>query len=780
MVLNTAKGAIAAQQAGLNVAGHNIANVNTPSYSRQSVPHTSKRAIQYGGHIFGTGVDIQTVRRSSDQFLEDRLIHEKSNLTAYQEANAFMGVMESLFNENAERSLSTLMSEFWNSWQDLSNAPAAAPERSAVYEKGVQVAEQFEFLNAGLTQLRIDLTIQLDSAMPEVNSITREIASINNEIVGMEHGRTLNDLRDKRNALVTELAQLLDLHSFEQPDGALTVTTANGFVLVNGTDTYQLSLVAGRVRWEGSGSSQVDISDRLQGGKIGGWLQMRDDILPKYEAEINELAREFTWAVNSQHSQGVGLEYYDQSVTGEYATDSSGILASLPFGNRIDYTQDFSMWVENTSTLPPQYNQVRVDLDLSDATVGSFSGNGTGTGPYKYRFTVASGGTVGSTGTDPVLNWEKIDLNNVVVGNGTTTVTDVDTLSAPVDGGLTFNIAAGQMVAGNTFTINTDTSVSADPFTFNVSAAKANSVLDTYTFKVRSSAGNGQIGTDTIELEWSNSVTSGTLTIDGGVPYPVIKEVDGMQLSFDASSGTLLTGDVFTIDTDDTGTATVNSPSAWHWTLQSFTGQFNQEAITQGVGLQATVAADHRLTFIPATAYDRFAFGSTAAGDSGLAAALGFNTFFSGDDAETIEVNRLLAENKYIAAAQINTTTGLIASGDNRNAIAMADIQHLSLDASQWTVSRGQSSYASCYRASLEGYYQRTVGSLGIQSLSYKRGEEFGEVMVQRMGEERDNISGVSLDEEMINIMTYQHAYTVASKLLSVADEMLQTLISFR
>jgi flagellar hook-associated protein FlgK len=616
--------------------------------------------------------------------------------------------------------------------------------------------------------------------MPEVNSIAHEIANINNEIVGLEIGKTANDLRDKRNALVTELAELLDVHAFEQPDGALTVTTANGFVVVNGTETYELSLEEGQVQWESSSGGYVDITDRLHGGKIGGWLEMRDGILPKYESEINELAREFTWAVNTQHSQGVGLEYHDQPLTGEYAAGASERLSSLPFGSRIDYSQNFSMWVENTSTLPLQYTEVQVDLTLSNATVGSFAGSGTGAGPFKYRFTVASSGTVGPAGTDPVLNWEKVDANNAVVGSGATTVLDVNTLSVPVDGGLTFNIAAGDLVAGNTFSINTDASVAADPLNFSLSGAKANSILDTYSFTARSAAGNSQIGTDTIEIEWSNSMTTGTFTLEGGIPYPVTQEVDGMQLTFDATSGTLMAGDEFSIETDDAGIPTVNWPSQWHWTLGSFASQFNQETTALGIGLQASVTTDHRLTFTPSTDYDHYAFGSDASSDSGLAAALGFNTFFSGDDAETIAVNSLMAEHKYIAAAQIDAATGMVASGDNRNALAMADIQHLTVETSQWTVTRGQSSYASSYQSSLEGYYQRTVGALGIQSLSFTRGQEFSEVMVQRMGEERDNISGVSLDEEMIAIMTYQHAYSVASKLLSVADEMLQTLISFR
>jgi len=675
MVLNTAKGAIAAQQIGLNVTGHNVANVNTSNYCRQVVSYSAEQPVKYGGVLLGTGVDVQEVQRICDQYLENRLESEKSDLSAFEEMAAYMNIMESLFNENSGSSLSTMMSEFWNSWQDLSNNPAGSSERIAVYEKGSRIAEQFDFLNAELMQLESELTQEMEAAVSEVNSLADQIAAINNEIVGLEATGTANDQRDKRNTLVTKLSELIDVKTFEQPNGSLTVMTANGYVLVNGTDTYSLEFQEGRVKWEASYGGKVDITDKIQGGKIGGWLEMRDEIIPKYIAELDGLARDFAWTVNLQHSQGVGLEYFSTEMTGTQATDSSGLLSTLTYGNRIDYSKDFKMWVKDASGVTAS---VVVDMDNSSLTV--------------------------------------------------------------------------------------------PPPSFTVTG-QANSILDTYRFTVIS---GGSIDSG-IEVRWSNSVTDGTFTLEAGGPYSV--EIDGMTVDFTDPGDILSNGDVFTITTDENGSPSGNPADNLYWTLEEFRDRFNAAALTAGGGVTASIT-DNRIVFTPDAGYS-FAFSDETNEDCGLAAALGINTFFQGEDAMTIEVNPLLAETKYIAAARLDAT-GDYGTGDNSNALTLADLQYAKQTMVQWDFERGSLSRSSALEATLEGFYHSMIGSMGIESVRISSARDFSEMMVNKISEQRDSLSGVSLDEEMVNMIKYQHAFSVASKLLTVADEMLKTLIEAR
>ncbi|GAI14691.1 unnamed protein product, partial [marine sediment metagenome] len=165
-------------------------------------------------------------------------------------------------------------------------------------------------------------------------------------------------------------------------------------------------------------------------------------------------------------------------------------------------------------------------------------------------------------GYSPVISWEKLDATGTPTGDsGSINITNPE--SVVVEGSLSFDIGAGALVAGNTFTINTDSAGVVDALSFTPSE-KANSILDTYKFTVTS---GGEIGTDTVDIKWSNSITSGTFTLEGAAPSTV--EVDGMTIQF--TDGTLFNGDVFTITTDDQGSPTRNLPSDWHWTLDSFT-----------------------------------------------------------------------------------------------------------------------------------------------------------------------------------------------------------------
>ena len=323
MVLSIAKDALAAQQYGINVAGHNIANVNTPGYSRQSPVLEAKQPELYGGVLLGRGVDTTQVLRVSDQVIESRLMQEKSDMFSFKEMESYMQVFEGLFNESSESSLSSLIGDFWNLWHDLANNPSGTPERVALYEHSVLLSQQFNDLDGELSQLNTDLTNALGGGIEKINEITADIARLNNEIAGLEIDGIANDLRDQRNTLASELAEYIDMKIFEQSNGSYTIVSAKGCVLVNQNENYDLEMNGAAVEWHGSGSTTVDITNHITNGKLGGWLDMRDEIVAKYQGDLNALAEEFIWTLNQQHSQGVGLTAFS-SITGTYDVSDTG------------------------------------------------------------------------------------------------------------------------------------------------------------------------------------------------------------------------------------------------------------------------------------------------------------------------------------------------------------------------------------------------------------------------------------------------------------------------
>jgi flagellar hook-associated protein FlgK len=1491
-VLNTAKLALNAQQFGLAVAGHNIANVNTESFSRQKIGFSATEPQKYGGQLLGSGVQIDTIQRINNKFIEERLINLKSDLAANEESTAYIQILESSFSENSETSISTIISEFWNSWHDLSNNPVGASERKLVYETGVLAADRINSLNENLTQMETDLSREIESALPELNRLSADLAKINSDIVESEAIDTANDLRDQRNALVTDLSKLIGIKTFEQPNGSLIVTTGNGYTLVNGIDSFDLTSSAGEVQYETPYGGTITITDQITGGSIGGWLTIQKEVIPKFKTELDVMAHELIWTVNLQHSQGVGEEYFSIPVTGTNATDDSGLLSTLSFGNKIDYTKNFEMWIKDSSSLTPAYTNLEIDMGISTALISDWTGVSPDEDSVAYEFTVINSGTVNTdanyaitdgpginviqTGTDVgtaldgaiaaqtltissasgnqrieiadggdaersaasiaqaltnltgitataekntayiditnilppaatsaheydtvrftlyagndsevvsfevgatadttrnnflselntsilalngaipdlsidssrlisdniitftsdsgenigIENFDVLDLpiatldnfqnlgvdtviaasnftnlsngetltfsittaqgstnvsyvitddtnqttlaadlqaalagaglgalgvtslqvgatvqitgdasagfvdfqaistgqgtdesfditpaagtsqypalgNNTLLFNGTgdlaqyagdnavnmtingtdnitidlrrvdttsqsevaqafyrgldthvtnavventgtavtirplaesasdfaftagtetsgvngsfdisvpnalplaadtftldgadtatfTSVTETDTIifdgavltesggvgvdsavkaglvtinledgysirsdvagaagglfnmaagidtatsdaiitlggdggfqnfnpgdligfrvdgnyvsflvgaasdtdtefaslleggllaaglpasiysiartgtnvsilksdgtpieitefnddrsgggafaqlavssgqvlssenrSATsnmigpggvitwkkydstgsytgtngtieigdsgtylVEGSMTFDISTGTLVAGNTFSLNTNTDGISEPLQLRLSG-HANSMLDTYIFKVVED-GAGQIGSDDLEIQWSNSMTYGSFILEGNTPAytPVTVEVDGMTIKFDA--GTLFEGDTFTIATDRNGTPTAELPSNYHWTIDSFADQFNRQA----TGIEANVTTSNKLMFtqetdgfqlenfsytgsdgfspenlsitvnnyevlnkgwtgmeitrdnltyaatggwslsalnnpgytvslVPIDGFDMdngffinldgvrtftvtfdlpisdngsftldiaaadgdysFAFSDSDAEDSGLTAALGINTFFTGKDAMTIMANDLVSNARYLAASVIDPENGTIHIGNNKNALAIADLQYESTDMVNWEFQLGEEATSQVLTTTIEDFYHVMVGSLGLKTQSLERSLSYSETMVGKIGELRDAISAVSLDEEMISMIQYQHAYSVAAKLFSITDEMMNTLIT--
>ena len=118
-VLDVARTALSVQQHGVEVTGHNIANVHTPEYSRQNPVIAGREPAKYGGLLFGRGVDVDTIVRTTDRFVEKQLNYEKSSMSSSQEMENYMRILEGLFNESSEISISSLISDFWNSWHDI-------------------------------------------------------------------------------------------------------------------------------------------------------------------------------------------------------------------------------------------------------------------------------------------------------------------------------------------------------------------------------------------------------------------------------------------------------------------------------------------------------------------------------------------------------------------------------------------------------------------------------------------------------------------------------------
>ncbi len=304
-VLNIAKESLMAEQAAMQVVGQNVANVNTAGYTRQKPIFESNAPLSSGRIKIGMGVRIDSIIQYTDQFTT-RAINQKTSSMGEYEAKTFtLSQMETLFNETNDQGLSQLMNEFWNAWQDVANNPGGTPERTALLEKAEILCNRFNSISDELTQVKKSMGVNLETSVTELNSLVREIGQLNEKIVASEASRTpANDLRDHRASLLEKLSALVDTTYLESKDGSLTIMTSDGLLLVEGSQSWQLSVSGDQILWNGIAS---DVSRRLKGGKIGGYLDLRDDIVPQYQANLDELAGSLIASVNGLHTVGYPL-----------------------------------------------------------------------------------------------------------------------------------------------------------------------------------------------------------------------------------------------------------------------------------------------------------------------------------------------------------------------------------------------------------------------------------------------------------------------------------------
>lgn len=336
--LETVRRGMTAQQQALYVTGHNIANANTPGYSRQRVnfeqtppyPFASKNRPVMPGQM-GTGVEGGTVQRMREEFLDVQYRGENMKYGYWHTRAEALYKMEEIMNEPSDEGLSKTLDRFWQSLQDLAVNPSNSGARSVVRQRGIAVAETFHYLSSSLKSIRDDLKNELDVTVKAVNSLARQLNDINKQISEVEvHGYLPNDLYDERNRLLDELSQYVNVKVTPVSSGGSSLKIAEGrftVELVDRNGTSLGKLVDGNtgafnemtVKYETTGDKYVSEiklgNDSLnflsfkENGKIGALLHSYGDVggtglYPEMLNNLNAMAKAFADEFNKIHSTG--------------------------------------------------------------------------------------------------------------------------------------------------------------------------------------------------------------------------------------------------------------------------------------------------------------------------------------------------------------------------------------------------------------------------------------------------------------------------------------------
>ncbi|MBN1422657.1 MAG: flagellar hook-associated protein FlgK [Planctomycetes bacterium] len=366
--LGVARSALDAQTASLQTVGQNIANAENEDYSRQRVEHVAAFTDDYVRFQIGTGVRIARIERVIDANLEEAIRDAASRLGDLDARDLFLQRLESIFGEISENSLGQELSEFFDAVSDLAMRPDDYGARVTLASRGETLADAIRFVEERVRGVRKDLDGEIRTAVDEVNRLTAEIAQLNEEILAAEGGGidvgTANDLRDKRDGALRDLAALMDIHAVETSTGVVNVVSQGEFLVF--ADRAEMleyetraddGVIEAQVRFSGSGRALAPAS-----GEVAGLLAGRDEIVPTIEADLDALARAIIGEFNALHGTGTGLEGLSDE-TSTNAVSSVGTRldeAGLPFEVRHG---SFSLEVRNENTGRVDAYTIAIDLD---------------------------------------------------------------------------------------------------------------------------------------------------------------------------------------------------------------------------------------------------------------------------------------------------------------------------------------------------------------------------------------------------------------------------------
>ncbi|MCP5158874.1 MAG: flagellar hook-associated protein FlgK [Gammaproteobacteria bacterium] len=729
-ILRTAVSGLMAFRTAMATTGHNVANVNTPYYSRQRVElGTTLPEKQPYGYL-GTGVDIESVTRSYDDFLMKQLRGHSSSVSQYEKLNDLTGQMSALLGDT-DVGLTPDLEAFFGSLQDLADSPASIPARQVFLDEARTLATRTQDINSALSSLRDSVDTGITHAVTAINDLSIGIAQINRDIAQTADSATNppNDLLDNRDRMLVDLSKLVGIQAITQNDGSLSVFMGNGQPLVVGNSAFKLEAVQSgfdpqeiTVRLEGQAQGS-DLERYITSGELGGYFEFRRTILNPAQDGLGLLAIGLAETFNDQHEKGMNLD-------GELGT------ALFAVGNPKVWSHtnnDSTSAAAFTATVTDSTKLVRSDYEiLYDGT------NYTAKRLYDDK-TILASGNLAALNTE--LNKDGLDLT---LASGALTAGDRFLIQPTRYGAPSFdlNITDPRKVAAAAPIV---TSVQAD----NVGSASisAGAVVDATdpalqnTVRIQFTSANTF---DVLDLTAGTTLATGVGYASGGA-----LTYNGWEVAITGSPQGSVSGSPITagIDPTNVGTATIAPP-----TVNNL--------------YDANLLNKVEIRFTSASRFDVFDVTQGTALASNVSYTSGGNITYNGwttqitDGGSTPQAGDIFQIKNDGDAFQIKNNQGGI--GDNRNALELVKLE-----------TKQQLLGGNDYR----GVYAQMIAEVGAQGRRVESTLQSQEALLEQSVLSRESISGVSLDEEAANLVRFQQSYQAAAQVIQTSNSLFSSLL---
>ncbi|MFA5371061.1 MAG: flagellar hook-associated protein FlgK [Sideroxydans sp.] len=576
--------ALKVAQAGISVTSHNIANANTPGYSRQEILQAAAQPQSTGSGFFGQGADVVAVNRIYSDFLGAQLTEAQTRSSNLNTQFDLATQVSNLLGD-ANGGLSSTLQDFFSAANAVANAPESVAARQAMVGSGQSLSNRLQTLDTRMTEIRNGLNGQISNSATLINSYAKQIAALNDTIVRAQaqtgQSQAPNDLLDQRNQLVNQLSQEIRVTSIKQPDGSLDVFIGNGQSLVLGNRNASLQTTASltdqtalEVVYVNNNSVSRIQQSSLQGGNLGGYLAFRNDVLDPAQNALGRIAIGVADTFNQQHQQGVDLNgalggaFFNAgsplvvansnnvgNATLSASISDSGALTGADYDLRFDGSSYTLFNVATNVALqsftpaqlatPQAVNGTGVTLQLAAGSVADVAGDAyrirpTANGARDFTLAVTDPARIAAAnpvrGSTPLTNLGNATIAQPVVTSGLPL--DVN-LQQPVTisftSATTYDVTgtgAGLPLTGVTYTAETD--ISFNGWATNISGTPV--AGDSFTISANSNAAtDGGNMLKLAQLQTANTLANGTTSYQGAYGQ-LIAQVGSQTRELDVTS----------------------------------------------------------------------------------------------------------------------------------------------------------------------------------------------------------------------------------------------------
>lgn len=299
--------ALEVTQGALEATSNNIANANTPGYTREVPQFSEVGQTLQGEEVVGGGVTLDSLQSVRDELLNLQIQQQTSLQSSADTQSTSLQQIQTYFASSSGQDISSELTAFSSSLAQLSATPANTASRQSVLSNGQNLANAFNATANGLTSAKSAADGQVTETVAQINSLSKQIAQLNGQLAHLsQNGEDGGAIEDQRDQLVQQLSGLTGISITQNEDGSgETITTGNGTPLVIGSQSFTLQTTTGS-----DGTQQVldsngnNVTSSIQGGQLGGAIQVRDATIPGFLSQLNTLATQFAAAVNSAQAQG--------------------------------------------------------------------------------------------------------------------------------------------------------------------------------------------------------------------------------------------------------------------------------------------------------------------------------------------------------------------------------------------------------------------------------------------------------------------------------------------